>query len=555
MFIAAQHPAAVRITPSRGDGGIDILLEGEQTVVYQVKSFSNPLKPAQKKQVEKSIDALATDPRVAHLEVDEWHLVTPWDPTLEALEWLRTVVTSQNLPDPIWDGRVKFDVWASQYPEIVDYYFEGQRLWIQEQAQQLLEGLRLKELTAARTEPLTAMEVAEQLHQSAGLLNDRDPFYRYDVAVESVVGDPRTHLQQAMTADKPNLVASAAYGSQNFFVKVDVIAKTAMSVQLRPITGTAKVTVKPGSEEALALENFMKYGSPLTLPAGHVDVELDMPGGLGGELSGGSLIVYPAGGVSEQNSQIRLFTRDSNDELIASVVLNREYTSTGVPTDGRVDGLESLFRDSTGSLVVTSRFDSTSQGMSWQLGLDIPEGKVAVDVIEVLRLYASLQPPNEFGIAARFGPLPDTGISTEPSEREAKAASQWRDIAEAIAVIQEHTPLRLHFPRLEEENQTLITSILNTARVLSGETLTMSVSAVAFPHEPGEDRRAGRVIRALPAIVKFPEGPVDVGWQIIEFSGVPTTGPQGSGQGQMDYWLVEDGKMSIRAPRPREVAD
>lgn len=83
MFIAMEHPRAVRITPSRGDGGVDILDRGARTEVYQVKGFHGALTKGQQRQVEDSIDRLTSDPRWADLSVDEWHLVTPWDPTPE----------------------------------------------------------------------------------------------------------------------------------------------------------------------------------------------------------------------------------------------------------------------------------------------------------------------------------------------------------------------------------------------------------------------------------------------------------------------------------------
>lgn len=47
MFIAMEHPTAVRITPSRGDGGVGILDRGERTVVYQVKGFHPALTRSQ----------------------------------------------------------------------------------------------------------------------------------------------------------------------------------------------------------------------------------------------------------------------------------------------------------------------------------------------------------------------------------------------------------------------------------------------------------------------------------------------------------------------------
>ena len=58
MMVNREHPDSTRITPSKGDGGIDILdsLAGPDRgdVVYQVKRYARPLTNKQKKEVEKS---------------------------------------------------------------------------------------------------------------------------------------------------------------------------------------------------------------------------------------------------------------------------------------------------------------------------------------------------------------------------------------------------------------------------------------------------------------------------------------------------------------------
>jgi len=81
MFISGDYPAAERINPSIGDGCIDVLVKTDKTRVYQMKKFAGPLSTSQANQVKKSVDRLCTDPRVKDLQVDEWHLVMPWDAT------------------------------------------------------------------------------------------------------------------------------------------------------------------------------------------------------------------------------------------------------------------------------------------------------------------------------------------------------------------------------------------------------------------------------------------------------------------------------------------
>jgi len=57
MLLCRENPSAVRIRPSRGDGGIDVLTpsrDGTGVAVYQVKSFTRNLTQGQKAQAERS---------------------------------------------------------------------------------------------------------------------------------------------------------------------------------------------------------------------------------------------------------------------------------------------------------------------------------------------------------------------------------------------------------------------------------------------------------------------------------------------------------------------
>ncbi|MGR6998660.1 restriction endonuclease [Yinghuangia aomiensis] len=85
MLVNLENVDSVRITPSSGDGGVDILDRGAgpdgTDVVYQVKRYTGPLDSKQQGNVEHSLHTLFQDPRWAQLNVKLWRLVTPWDPT------------------------------------------------------------------------------------------------------------------------------------------------------------------------------------------------------------------------------------------------------------------------------------------------------------------------------------------------------------------------------------------------------------------------------------------------------------------------------------------
>jgi hypothetical protein len=79
MFINRERPNSVRITPSVGDGGVDILDRGGASdgsdLVFQVKRYTSPLKKKQKDEIEESLDRLLSDPRCVAPQV-WWRLLT-----------------------------------------------------------------------------------------------------------------------------------------------------------------------------------------------------------------------------------------------------------------------------------------------------------------------------------------------------------------------------------------------------------------------------------------------------------------------------------------------
>lgn len=74
MFVNREHGNSVLITPSAGDGGVDILdrqagPDGGDAV-YQVKRYTDALTTRQKAEVENSLQA--RDPRWSELNVGTW---------------------------------------------------------------------------------------------------------------------------------------------------------------------------------------------------------------------------------------------------------------------------------------------------------------------------------------------------------------------------------------------------------------------------------------------------------------------------------------------------
>ncbi|MER5622162.1 hypothetical protein ABT061_14090 [Streptosporangium sp. NPDC002544] len=89
-FVAAllllKHPHGSRITPSKGDRGVDVRVWNPDGYdIYQVKRYSRTLTAKQAASVEASWNTFTAE-TLPVLPVRSWTLVTPWEPTNERLD-------------------------------------------------------------------------------------------------------------------------------------------------------------------------------------------------------------------------------------------------------------------------------------------------------------------------------------------------------------------------------------------------------------------------------------------------------------------------------------
>ena len=108
MFVNREHVNSVRITPSKGDGGVDILDRDARARRRRRGVPGQAVHRAAVGQAEGrgrgiAADAHASDPRWSGLNVTAWHLVTPWDPTPEAETWLHGLASARRVhPGLAW---------------------------------------------------------------------------------------------------------------------------------------------------------------------------------------------------------------------------------------------------------------------------------------------------------------------------------------------------------------------------------------------------------------------------------------------------------------------
>lgn len=321
MFINRERPNSVRITPSVGDGGVDILDRGGASdgsdLVFQVKRYTGPLKKKQKDEIEESLDRLLSDPRWEQLGVRTWYLVTPWDPTPEAELWLQELGEARGL-HPVWLGLTHVEQLAAKYPDVIDYYLEGGRSRIQDayEAVSAYFGVR------ADTAPLDVATAATALSSATAVLQT-DPHYQYELRFG--VGEPTPAVLRPMLA--MTWIRSNGRGKE--WVAVDIVARCAASETERPITINGTFRAALGTEFAEDLRTFIDFGAPFTTPVGGFEGTIDAPGGLGGTLQNGSARVFNLPGSVGDDPELRFESLNPDGQVVASTELVRTERTEG----------------------------------------------------------------------------------------------------------------------------------------------------------------------------------------------------------------------------------
>jgi hypothetical protein len=85
-LIYNEHPTAVRVRPSQGDLGIDVLIPvgegGEPFDVRQINKFAENLGDSEKRQIKNSFRRFLVGVGRGKVPAADWYLVMPIDPTV-----------------------------------------------------------------------------------------------------------------------------------------------------------------------------------------------------------------------------------------------------------------------------------------------------------------------------------------------------------------------------------------------------------------------------------------------------------------------------------------
>lgn len=501
MLINLEYPNSVRVTPSRGDGGVDILDRGAATnggdVVYQVKRYTGPLSTAQQNNVEESWTRLQTDPRWATLNVQEWHLVTPWDPTPEAEAWLQGFDESPRTV--VWHGLTYIEALAAKYPGVIDYYLEGGKSRI-EQAYQAVVALLAP---ADEGQTLDVPTVSSRLAKALTVL-DRDPHYRYELRL----GEG----ELPGLVERPNLMMTwiQSDGPDKKWQAVDVIARCVASVTERPIVVSGTVSAKNGSDLATTLQDFFDYGTPFAAPAGTFAGSIDAPGGLGGPLTNAAMQVLPVGDEVGADPDLILDARSPDGEAVAETEVTRIERSEGSK------GLRVVLQQKNNVFTIEDRY-TASEGGKRQFRFGDYSNQPALDVRDALAFIASASPPNT--VHVRRKGAPPRSASVDPNWNIA-FPDEIREVlngvtvpVDALARLQQHTGTIVRVPDLTETTFAQVAQWQRAATIIEGKE---AIAAYPEGHALGVELPAE--VDTIPGQLAI-EVPLDVaiGHQTIQF--------------------------------------
>ena len=482
MLLCRENPSAIRIRPSRGDGGIDVLApsaRGSGVAVYQVKSFSSNLTAGQKAQVERSFRRLLDYAEGHGLRVAEWYLTLPLDPTTDNLEWLSGFTAGHGITAE-WRGLGFLEGLAGTYPALIDYYLRDGKDRLQTALESITAVLRTTlqlgpaagAPASSPAGPLTPAETTATLVALHATLNEHDPHFSYDFSVDSACPE---------VPDQPGLVAALQEGDGERWVTFKVFARCAESLIERPVPLSLKITAEPGSDLHRGIEAFERYGTPFTAPAGTADAELDLPGALGGSITGGSARLESAVGIRSAAYDIRLQIVDQAAEAIAETLVHMEPPTTG--PSGR--GVRAHGTEQHGVFTFEVLTDLEAQTASYTVHRNDLTGSPPGQLLPGLRLLREFRHPHGLRVARPFGPathqpepLPE-GAGADP------ATGLVFDIVDALATIQEHTAAQLRVPDLAELNWHQVREFLRVAELMRGAAISVPWKEMAVGRWPG----------------------------------------------------------------------
>ena len=451
-FISLEERNAIKIRPSRGDGGIDLIvyLDAETVDIYQIKKFAENLKNSQKAQIENSWQELSATTAVLHVKINSWHLVMPLDPTNENLRWAKELVEPSGTKF-IWDGLSRVDGWASKYPEVIDYYFSNGKEEISEYAAKLLSMANLPDCS----DPVI---LENRLRDLCSNLDKLDPYYAYSVHVLSEYDKRDDFCTRAPGVVMSQILVTPGAGR----IAIDVIEKTPIASMLHPLTFSVKI-IAGTDEEKEQVQNYIEYGMPFTsLPAEVIDQDCQLPVGRSYE--------------GFRRGIIKSFDLNTSNCIRSASLFWEGCGELQLIVDKTTHGTKGVFfsaHDDTETFKLNFKWDASQPGgtLNYEFSFSNLANKRSRDVA---RTYRFLSEATDKKMDLRINGTSALSFNLDIRDDLIDLINKIYGLAVALETVNRAADSEMPFPDVYKTTKGEIANLRDAARLLDGESVVYS---------------------------------------------------------------------------------
>jgi len=451
-FISLEERNAIKIRPSRGDGGIDLIvyLDAETVDIYQIKKFAENLKNSQKAQIENSWQELSATTAVLHVIINSWHLVMPLDPTNENLRWAKELVEPSGTKF-IWDGLSRVDGWASKYPEVIDYYFSNGKEEVSEYAAKLLSMANLPDCS----DPVI---LENRLRDLCSNLDKLDPYYAYSVHVLSEYDKRDDFCTRAPGVVMSQILVTPGAGR----IAIDVIEKTPIASMLHPLTFSVKI-IAGTDEEKEQVQNYIEYGMPFTsLPAEVIDQDCQLPVGRSYE--------------GFRRGIIKSFDLNSSNCIRSASLFWEGCGELQLIVDKTTHGTKGVFfsaHDDTETFRLNFKWDASQPGgtLNYEFSFSNLANKRSRDVA---RTYRFLSEATDKKVDLRINGTSALSFNLAIRDNLIDLINKIYGLAVALETVNRAADSEMPFPDVYKTTKGEIANLRDAARLLDGESVVYS---------------------------------------------------------------------------------